>query len=161
MSKGLCSRIAIASITLTGIVMIASAHAWAASYTLIGDSGQALSSVFEGLKPNPALRPDQLAKYQPLRRPWRGIVSNQLPGLLQVHFAEGSCPVSSCSGNFTAFTPQLGGCNASSCTNLDDFFTDVKNAPCDSGEFDYECGDGIVCCANAFRCVNSRGCPSN
>src|SRR5215471_18585484 len=110
MSKNLCLRTAVVTSILITLILTISARAWGAPNRLISDSGQTLSSVFEGLRANPALRPDQLAKYQPLRRQWQGIGSSRLPGLTRVHFTEGdNCPGTPCTGNYTSFRPQPGG----------------------------------------------------
>ena len=160
MSKNLCLRTAVVTSILITLILTISARAWGAPNRLISDSGQTLSSVFEGLRANPALRPDQLAKYQPLRRQWRGIGFSRLPGLVPARITYGyGCPTSSCSGNYTNFFEQPGGCVVAVCDRVMDFYTDYGR-PCTSGEYDNECGDGQgTCCANADECTNYRGCP--
>ena len=156
MSKSPGSRLTLSSGILACLVLSLSIQTMAAPPELISDSGLALSSVFQGLKPN--LR---LANYKPLGRPWRGVLRSRLPGLLNANIVYGSdfCPVSSCAGNYTNFQPNPGGCVISTgCDNVQDFYTDF-NEPCTSGEMDSECGDGSgACCANAQPCDNYDGC---
>jgi|SRR5215471_19626006 len=161
MSKRLYFPTAAVTVILAGLILTTSIRTWAAPPTLISDSGKTLSTVFEGLRANPALRPEQLAKYQPLRRQWQGIGSSRLPGLTRVHFTEGdNCPGTPCTGNYTSFRPQPGGCTQGGCPAPNDFFTDLS-APCDIGEFDSPCFDTVTCCMNAEPCQspNTVGCP--
>src|SRR5690349_16887828 len=81
MYKSLCSRISVASGILVCVALSISIPAFATPIVLISESGQQLASVFDGLKSNPAFQADQLAKLRPLRRPWRGLLSNPLPSL--------------------------------------------------------------------------------
>ena len=160
MGKRLSFPMAVVTAIVASMFLTNSTCAGAAPPTLISDAGKNLSSVFEGLKANPALRPDQLAKYRPLRQPWRGMISGRLPGVSRVHFTEGdNCPTSPCTGNYTAFYPQPGGCGQVGCPEPNDFHTDVSGAACNSGEMDNPCFDGITCCTNAEYCPSSTGCP--
>lgn len=159
MGKNVCSPVKMTSAILTCLVLSLSTQTIAAPPTLIGDSGQRLASVFEGLRATP-----QIAKYQPLRRPWRGILQSRLPGLLNVDviFSGDYCP-SSRVGNYTMFFSQPGGCTQAGCPAPEDFFIDVDNGDCGIGSMDSPCADGITCCTNAVECdsPNTTGCPTN
>jgi hypothetical protein len=130
---------------------------------MISDAGQDLISIFDGLKPHPALQ--VFARFHTFEKPWPGLTSNRLPasnrlpGLRFVQFfigGGGSCPSSVCSGHFNSFVVS-GGCAAINCDTVFNAISD-PNAACQSGTRDLECGDGVVCCANAAQCINSRGC---
>ena len=133
--------------------------------TMIGDSGQNLISIFDGLKPTPALQ--VYAKFHTFEKLWPGLTSNRLPAsnrLPELRFVQHSnfigggsnCPSSVCSGHFNSFDLS-GGCEAVGCNSVFNAVSDPE-APCQSGTMDRECGDGVVCCANAAQCLNSRGC---
>jgi hypothetical protein len=124
------------------------------SYGIISPSGQSLSSVFEGLKPSTFLRPTQLQQYRPVKRKWKGITSNRLPGVLLVDIIGGrSCPGTEvCSGNFTVIEGS-GGCL--DCVGHN-FSIDFVNGPCFAGEQNAYCGE--FCCVDAQDCFNRFGC---
>lgn len=127
----------------------------ASSYTVVNQSGQSLSSLFEGLKPSPFAKPDLLWKYRPTGRNWNGALSNHLPGLLPVQHIIGgdSCPSTEvCSGNFTVIEAS-GGCL--DCVGHN-FATDFVNGTCFTGEQNSYCGDN--CCVDAQDCFNRFGC---
>src|SRR5215471_4942340 len=154
MRKRLSFQLTAATAFLACLILTISAAAGPPPNTLISDSGKTLSSLFEGLPANPDFRPDQLAKYQPLRRQWRGIGSSRLPGLSRIHFTEGGyCPTSTCGGNYEVIVSS-GGCMSSGCPNVNNFITDTQNGVCSDGAIDMECGGGDVgpCCANYENC---------
>jgi len=151
-----------ATTILASLILTIPATAGPTPNTLISDSGKTLSSVFEGLRANPALRPDQWAKYQPLRRQWRGIGSSRLPGLSRIYFTEGAyCPTSTCEGNYAVIVSS-GGCISSGCPSVNNFITDTQNGVCSDGAIDIECGGGDAgpCCANYENCPSpsTTGC---
>lgn len=121
-------------------------------YAIISQSGQGLSSVFEGLRPSLA-QLDRLWQYHPASRGWKGIISHRLPGLTPVSIiGGGSCPGTSvCSGNFTVIVPS-GGCTDCAVHN----FTIDPNGDCFAGEQDTYCGEN--CCVDAQDCFNRYGC---
>jgi hypothetical protein len=159
MKKGLCVCSRFPIISVLSISFLATSMPGLSAtrtYAVISQSGQSLSSVFDGLNPNPAVEPGRFG-HQPPRRAWKGGSLNRLPGL--PFFTEGgSCPTGACAGNYTVIQPMPGGCAAYGC-EVSDFYTDVNQAECTDGEEDRECGDGSgICCADAFPCTNSRGC---
>jgi hypothetical protein len=130
---------------------------------MISDSGQNLISIFDGLKPTPALQ--VYATFHTFEMPWPSLTSNRLPasnrlpGLRFVqHFigGGGNCPSSVCSGHFNVFVVS-GGCGALNCNPVFNANSSA-DALCQTGTMDHECGDGVVCCANAQQCLNTRGC---
>jgi hypothetical protein len=131
-----------------------SALSAASNYTVIKESGESLSSVFEGLKPSVFAAPDQLWKYQPLSRQWKGITTNRLPGVLRVAIISGgSCPGTEvCSGNFTVIEVSSG---CLDCVGHN-FITDYVNGSCFAGEQNAYCG--AYCCVDAQDCFNRFGC---
>lgn len=161
MSKNPGSGVALTSGILACLVLSLSIQAIASPPALISDSGQKLSSVFQGLRANP-----RLANYQPLRRPWRGVLQSRLPGLLPVTITENAfCPTSTCEGNYAVFIEDPGGCMSSGCPDVQDFSTDMQNGSCYIGAMDVECGDGITnpCCANWEDCPtpDREACNNN
>lgn len=151
------TRGSLVAITLfAGMVMTNPGGLYAASnHAIITQSGQSLSSVFEGLKPSPFAKTNLLWRYQPASRDWKGITSNRLPGLLRVRIVEGgSCPSTEvCSGNFTVIVGS-GGCTDPSCV-VHNFIVD-PSGDCFAGEQNAYCGDN--CCVDAQDCFNRFGC---
>lgn len=125
----------------------------ASNNTIVSQSGQALSSVFEGLQPSVFARPDQLWQYRPAITNWKGITSNRLPGVLRVSIiGGGSCPGTEvCSGNFTVIEPSNG------CLDciVHNFAID-PSGDCFAGEQNSYCGEN--CCVDAQDCFNRFGC---
>src|SRR5215467_11705400 len=96
MGKNLCSPMRLAVGILSCLVFSISVPLMAIPPALISDSGQKLSSVFEGLKPNP-----QLADYRPVRPLWRGNLQSRLPGVQNANIVMGNfCPSTTCEGNY-------------------------------------------------------------
>lgn len=160
MSKNPGSGVALTSGIIACLVLSLSIQAIASPPALISDSGQKLSSVFQGLKANP-----RLADYQPLRRPWRGVLQSRLPGLLPVTITENAfCPTTTCEGNYAVIVPSFG-CMSSGCDDITNLITDTDNGFCTQGAMDVECGDGITnpCCANWVECPSPDviGCTPN
>lgn len=133
----------------------------ASNYAIVSQSGQGLSSVFEGLKPNAFAQPEGLSRYQPRSGSWKGIISHRLPGLAPASIIEGgSCPGGSvCSGHYTSFAPSTDNCGGSgSGCSVYDFFTD-PGASCAVGEQSFYCETTLgTCCLDAIACSNPRGC---
>lgn len=160
MGKNMCSRAILTGGILACQVLSIAISATAAPPALISDSGQKLSSVFEGLKANP-----RLANYQPPGRAWRGVLRSRLPGLLRATYTEGAfCPTSTCEGNYEVIVASFG-CMSSGCEDVTNFITDTENGSCFDGAMDVECGDGITnpCCANWVDCPapDRTGCTTN
>ena len=121
---------------------------------VINASGQELTSIFDGLKPNPVV----LAA---ISKPWKGIGFAPLPGIRRVSIIEGGCPTSVCAGHFQSIVASPGGCMVDSCNPVFNSNTDLT-AECSAGSRDIECGDGSgVCCADYWSCsspATERGC---
>ena len=157
MGKSQCSRVILASGILACLVLSISIPVMAAPAALIGDSGQKLATVFDGLKPTP-----QLANYQPTQPLWRGNLQSRLPGLRNVNIIYGNnCPGAPCAGNYEVIVPS-GGCMATGCDNPQNVQTDTQNGSCFDGAVNSECGGGDTgpCCAMWDNCTspNTIGC---
>ena len=151
MSKDLCSRI-LPAVILTCVLL--SIPAIAAPPALISDSGQKLSSVFDGLKSNP-----QLANFQPVRPLWRGMLQGRLPGLRNANIVMGNfCPSTTCEGNYQVIVPMDPGSGCISfsggCDQVNNTSTNTQDGVCQDGAMDVECGGGDLgpCCANWNPC---------
>ena len=122
---------------------------------VINASGQELTSIFDGLKPNPVV----LAA---ISKPWKGIRFAPLPGIRRVSIREGSCPASiNCFGHFQSIVVSPGGCIVDACNPVFNSNTDLT-AACQAGSQDIECGDGNgTCCADYYGCTGKftqEGC---
>ena len=154
MGKKQCSRILLASGILACLVLSISLPAMAAPPALISDSGQKLSSVFDGLTPNP-----RLANYRPALPLWRGMLQGRLPGLRNVNIVMGNfCPSTTCEGNYQIIIPldTGSGCISFSggCPEVNNTSTDTQGGFCKDGAMNIECGGGDTgpCCANWNPC---------
>jgi hypothetical protein len=157
MGKNLCSRVVPIGGILACLVLSISIPANAAPPALISDSGQKLSSVFDGLTANP-----RLANYQPVLPLWRGMLQGRLPGLRNVNIIYGNnCPGAPCAGNYEVIVSS-GGCMATGCDNPQNVITDTQNGSCSDGAINSECGGGDTgpCCAMWDNCPspNTIGC---
>lgn len=165
MGKNQCSRVILASGILACLVFWISIPAIAAPSALISDSGQKLSSVFEGLTPNP-----RLANYQPVLPLWRGMLQGRLPGLRNANIVYGNyCPATGCEGNYQVIVPldTGSGCISFSggCGQVNNTSTDTQNGSCSQGAMNVECGGGDTgpCCASWYECPSPSTirCPTN
>lgn len=158
MSKSPGPHLTLASGILACLVLSLSIQAMAAPPELINQSGQRLGSLFEGLKTVPF---QPWARNHVIPKPWDGRLRTRLPGLFPVViYGGGNCPGwEECSGSYTSFRPNLGGCDTGDGESCDvyDFYYD-PNAECSSGEAQAYCGE--FCCVSAFPCTNYQiVCP--